>query len=312
MTESPRIVFAGTPEFACPALARLIERAPPVAVLTQPDRPAGRGRKLTPGPVKRLAEQAGIPVLQPVSLKKAAAREPLEALRPDLLITAAYGLLLPRAVLDLPRHGCWNLHASLLPRWRGASPIQQAILAGDEVTGITLMRMDPGLDTGPMLMTRETAIAAHESAGELHERLAALAAELLDDALDRLLDGRLPKARPQNDAQATHAPLIRKQDARIDWSSDADLISRQVRAFNPWPVAHGQLNGVPLRIFRAEPEPEAEHGAPAGALITDAGHPDSIRVACGRGALRLLELQAPGRKRVRASEWLNAHPDWRG
>lgn len=304
-----RIVFAGTPDFAVPALAALIESAHrPVAVLTQPDRGVGRGRRIQFGPVKRLALEAGIDVLQPPSLRSEQAREPLAALAPELLITAAYGLLLPPAVLELPRHGCWNLHASLLPRWRGASPINQAILAGDAETGISLMQMDAGLDTGPVLLQAATEIGADETAGELHDRLARMAAVLMRDGLDRLLSASLPQAAPQNPALATHAPLIDKQDARLDWSDDAGRLARQVRAYNPWPVAFGDIAGQSCRIFRAGARSDLA-GAP-GELLRGHGQRDRIIVACGRGALEVFELQAPNRKRVSARDWLNAHPDW--
>jgi len=306
----PTIVFAGTPEFACPALAALIARNRPVAVLTQPDRPAGRGRRLVASPVKRLAAEAGVEVLQPDSLKPADAHQALSKLKPDLLVTAAYGLLLPRKVLDLPALGCWNLHASLLPRWRGASPIQQAVLAGDSRTGITLMKMDAGLDTGDMLMRAETAIESRETAGELHDRLAKMSAALLIEALDRLADGTLPQPTPQDDALATHAPLIRKADALIDWRLDAGTLERQVCAYNPWPVAHGEIEGTPVRVFRARAiKKEEPNGFAPGTPV--AGGTDAIRIACGNGILEILELQAPGRKRVSARQWLNAHPDWR-
>jgi len=305
-----RIVFAGTPGFAVPALEALITRHRPVAVLTQPDRRAGRGRKLRPGPVKQAAEAAGIEVLQPASLKPAAHREALAALRPDLLVTAAYGLLLPGRVLDLPRHGCWNLHASLLPRWRGASPIQQAILAGDPETGVTLMQMDRGLDTGPLLLARPTPIAAGETAGQLHDRLAALAAELVVDALERLEAGTLPAPRPQDEHLASHAPLIEKSDARIDWHQPAVQIERQVRAYNPWPIAFGEIAGQHLRIHAARAV-ALEHAQAPGTLIPDAPSASAIRVACRGGALDIEQLQAPGRRRVTAAAWLNAHPDWR-
>ena len=308
---NPRIIFAGTPEFACPALAALVARNRPVAVLTQPDRPAGRGRKLVAGPVKRLAAEVGIEVLQPDSLKPANAHQALLSLEPDLLVTAAYGLLLPRKVLDLPSLGCWNLHASLLPRWRGASPIQQAILAGDSRTGITLMEMDIGLDTGDMLMRADTAIGAEESAGELHDRMAEMSAQLLIEALDRLAAGTLPQPTPQDEARATFAPLIRKSDALIDWRLDAWTLERQVRAYNPWPVAHGEIEGTPVRIFRARAVEAPASGFSPGTRVTGADHPDGIRITCGQGLLEILELQAPGRKRVSAAQWLNAHPDWR-
>lgn len=305
-----RIVFAGTPEFACPALAALIAHRRPLAVLTQPDRPAGRGRKLRHGPVKRLAHEAGIEVLQPRALRDERTLERLRALAPDLIVTAAYGLLLPPAVLELPAHGCWNLHASLLPRWRGASPIQQAILAGDERTGVTLMQMDAGMDTGDLLASTEVAIGPGETAGELHERLAERAAPLLMEALGRLAAGTPPTPWPQDARQATHAPRIDKRDALLDWHSDAVSLSRMVRAYNPWPVAHGRIAGQDVRVFRARPV-GTRTDAPPGSLLAAGDRLEAIRVACGRGALDVLELQAPGRRRVTAQQWLNAHPTWR-
>lgn len=311
--DSPRIIFAGTPEFACPALAALIEHHPPIAVLTQPDRPSGRGRRLSASPVKQLASAAGIDVIQPDSLKSGESRQALSGLQPDLWVTAAYGLLLPQWVLGLPPLGCWNLHASLLPRWRGASPIQQAILAGDTLTGITLMQMDAGLDTGDMLMRAKTPIGPEETAAELQDRLAAMAADLMIEALERLATGTLPAPVPQDDDLATRAPLIRKSDARIDWTLTAVSLQRRVCAYNPWPVAHGEIDGLPIRIFRAraiDEEPPAD--CAPGTPVTEAGHPDTVRIACGDGMLEILELQTPGRKRVSAAQWLNANPDWRG
>ena len=306
-----RVVFAGTPDFAVPALEALVanERWRPLAVLTQPDRPAGRGRRLTFGPVKQVAVDAGIDVLQPATLKTTETRKPLTDLQPDLIVTAAYGLLLPPAVLDLPTHGCWNLHASLLPRWRGASPINQAILAGDDQTGISLMQMDVGLDTGPVLMRRETEIGAEETAGELHDRLAVLAAKLLVEALERMETGNLPEPERQDNRLASHAPLINKSDARLDWHESAESLARMVRAYHPWPVAFAELEGVEFRIHRAR----AAYGAFAtpGSLVRDHANRHVIAVACGDGVLEILELQAPGRKRVSARDWLNAHPDWR-
>jgi len=304
-----RTVFAGTPQFAVPALQALIASDHrPLAVLCQPDRPAGRGRRMRIGPVKACALDAGIEILQPRSLKDEGARAPLVELRPDLIVTAAYGLLLPRSVLELPAYGCWNLHASLLPRWRGASPINQAILAGDAETGMTLMQMDPGLDTGPVLMTMPTAIAPDETAGELHDRLSVMAADLLREALDALSSGRLPALQPQDDAQATHAPLIQREDARLDWTRPADELARQVRAYNPWPVAHGPVNGLELRVFEAR---VLNHlaGEP-GTLLRGHGEKEVVVVACGEGALGLGQVQAPGRKRISARDWLNGHPDW--
>ena len=299
-----RIVFAGTPAFAVPALRRLIESAAwrPEAVLTQPDRGAGRGRKLRFGPVKQLALEAGIDVLQPTSLRRAEARSALAGYRPDLLVTAAYGLLLPRAVLDMPTHGCWNLHASLLPRWRGASPINQAILAGDAQTGISLMQMDAGLDTGPVLLQRAIAIEPGQTAGELHDRLAVLAGELLIEALGRLEGGSLPPARPQDGSRATHAPLIDKNDAWLDWNRPADELARMVWAYHPWPVAFGEIEGANWRIHRAR---AGEGKAAPGQLLPERG-PEVVAVGCGAGVLEISRLQEPGRRPVAARDWFNA------
>ncbi|MEN1727322.1 MAG: methionyl-tRNA formyltransferase, partial [Pseudomonadota bacterium] len=271
-------------------------------------RPAGRGRRMQIGPIKARAQEAGIEVLQPPSLKTESAREPLVALKPDLIVTAAYGLLLPPAVLELPRLGCWNLHASLLPRWRGASPINQAVLAGDAETGISLMQMDKGLDTGPVLKQNRTTIEPDESAGELHDRLAVMAAELLTEALNHLAADELPPAVAQDDGLATHAPLIRRDDARLDWQRPADELARLVRAYNPWPVAFGEIEGETLRVFEAQARMDLS-GSP-GQLLRGQGDGQALLVACGEGALAVQVLQAPGRKRVTARDWLNGHPDW--
>jgi methionyl-tRNA formyltransferase len=307
---SLRLLFAGTPTFAVPALRALIDSdQPPQAVLTQPDRAAGRGRQVRPGPVKQLAADAGIAVLQPERLNQPELPAVLQELKPDLLITAAYGLILPRWLLSLPQYGCWNLHASLLPRWRGASPINQAILHGDLETGISLMQMEAGLDTGPVLAQVATPIGLEENAGELHDRLAPMAAELLLGALHELDSGKPPAAEPQDDGLATHAPLIVRADALLDWRRPADALVRQVRAFNPWPVAFTRLEDMDLRIFRARAGPSAD--ARPGSLVRGHGRQDAVVVACAEGSLEILELQAPGRKRVAAADWLNAHPDWR-
>lgn len=309
---TPRLAFAGTPDFAVPALRGLLNHdRPPAVVLTRPDRPAGRGRRLTPGPVKRLALEAGLPVLQPASLKDETVVETLAGYRPELLVTAAYGLMLPRRVLDLPRLGCWNLHASLLPRWRGASPIQQAILAGDAETGVSLMQMAPGLDTGPVIDVRRCVIDAGTSAADLHDTLAGLAAELLIDALDALASGTLPAPVPQDDSRATYAPRIAKADAELDWTRPARELVAMVHAYNPWPVAHGTVCGLDLRVFDARARAESAPGCRPGDIVHDHLRDDAVRVACGMGCLDILELQAPGRKRVGARDWLNAHPDWR-
>lgn len=301
-----QIVFAGTPDFAVPALTALIEsgRFAPLAVLTQPDRPAGRGRRVRPGPVKQTALDAGIEVLQPASLRSESSYEMLASLAPDLMVTAAYGLILPPRILDLPAHGCWNLHASLLPRWRGASPINQAVLAGDEQTGVTLMQMDRGLDTGPILLERATAIGTEDTAGDLHDRLAVLAAEVVIDGLARLEAGTLPEPRPQDEGQATLAPLISRADARLDWRQPAEMLERKVRAYHPWPVAHAELDGREVRIHRARAV-RGDSQAP-GTLVTDVGSRDAVRVACGEGMLEIFELQESGRRRVSARDWWNA------
>ena len=301
------VLFAGTPEFACPSLRWLIEQ-PDIhiqAVLTQPDRPAGRGRKLTPSPVKQLAVSAGLEVLSPTSLKSDDIQSELRALRPDLLITAAYGLLLPQAVLDLPKHGCWNLHASLLPRWRGASPIQQAILAGDAETGISLMQMDAGLDTGDVLLMRATDIQPDETAGELQTRLSELAANTLAEGLQALQQNQLIAARPQDDKQSTHAPLIRKADAQIDWSLSAEILAQQIRAYNPWPVSHGALEDEPVRIFSAQALSNRTHEQLPGTILGDASD-HHLLVGCGQGVLQIDEIQSPGKRRMASADWLRA------
>ncbi len=304
-----RVIFAGTPEFAVPALNHLIGRGlVPCLVMTQPDRPAGRGRALQASPVKQLATAHGIECWQPTSLKGAS----LDRYAPDLLITAAYGLLLPAAVLQGPKWGCWNLHASLLPRWRGASPIQQAILAGDQETGISLMQMDAGLDTGPVILQRSLEILPTDTAGDLHDKLADLAAMVLSQGLDHLLADTLPTPKPQPTVGVTHAPLIKKSDARLDWSQPASVLAREVLAYNPWPIAHTnafEALGEPMvRIWSAQAVEEAAGQYLPGTLISATG--DGIVVACGEGSLKITSLQAPGRKRLTASEWLNAHRHW--
>ena len=303
MAADRRIVYAGTPEFAVPALAGLIAAGrAPVAVYTQPDRPAGRGRRLTASPVKRLALEAGIPVLQPPSLRSAEAQGDLAALAPDLLIVAAYGLILPPAVLSLPTQGGLNIHASLLPRWRGAAPIQRAILAGDRETGVCLMRMEPGLDTGPVFACEHLRLEADGTAASVHDRLAAMGADLLLERLDAILDGRLTP-RPQPEEGVRYAHKIDKGEAWIDWAASAQVIDRRVRAFNPWPVAQTGFDGRILRIHEAQPLPEepVSPEAPPGTIL--ATRPDGVDVATGQGMLRLRVVQLPGRKPIPASAW---------
>jgi len=306
MTHRLRIVFAGTPEFAVPPLDALHGAGHElVAVYTQPDRPAGRGQALTASPVKRRALELGLTVEQPASLKSPEAVDRLRAFGADLMVVVAYGLILPQAVLDVPRLGCWNIHASLLPRWRGAAPIQRAILAGDTSSGITIMQMEAGLDTGPMLLVRETPIGPREHGGVLHDRLSVLGAEAIVAAIDAWQAGDL-SPRPQPAEGATYAAKIRKEEARIDWTQPAVAIDRQVRAFNPWPVAETTWDGRQLRLWQSEPEPAAEQaGAAPGAVLESAG--GRIVVATGAGALRLQQVQVAGRRAMSAAEFLNAN-----
>ncbi|MGY0612744.1 MULTISPECIES: methionyl-tRNA formyltransferase [unclassified Luteimonas] len=301
-----RIVFAGTPEFAVASLRAACTKAEVVAVYTQPDRPAGRGRGLQASPVKLEALARGIPVLQPESLKTQVARDALRALRPDLMVVVAYGLLLPQKILDIPEDGCWNVHASLLPRWRGAAPIQRAIEAGDAQTGVCLMKMEKGLDTGPVLLSQSLAIGAEETGGQLHDRLAELGAQVLADGLGLLRAGIRPVPRPQPEQGVTYAHKLDKAEAKLDWSQPADALARKVRAFSPWPVAEATLAGERVRIHAAVAV-DAPAGAPPGAVLA-AGR-DGIDVACGTGALRIRTLQRDGGKAIAAADYLNARRD---
>lgn len=295
MTDA-RVVFAGTPAFARASLAALVDAGVrPLAVYTQPDRPSGRGRKLTASPVKQYAQEQDLPVYQPPSLKDPQAQAELRAHAPDIVVVAAYGLIFPQAVLDIPAHGCLNVHASVLPRWRGAAPIQAAILAGDSETGISLMQMEAGLDSGPVFVRKAIPIGDDETAGELHDRLAALGGELLAEHLDDILAGRL-SARPQDAALVTHAGKIQAADALLDWRQPAATLARAVRAYNPVPGARFAFDGDFVKCWRAEP---CDGDGEPGRVLT-AGAP-GIVVACGAGALRLTELQRPGRKRGPAS-----------
>jgi methionyl-tRNA formyltransferase len=299
-----KLGFAGTPDFAVPALERLAARHRIAAVFTQPDRPAGRGRALQPSPVKRRALELGLPIYQPASFKTPDALEMLRAAQVDVLVVVAYGLILPAAVLDVPAQGCLNIHASLLPRWRGAAPIQRALLAGDAVTGVTIMRMEAGLDTGPMLVARSIPIDARDSAGSLHDKLATLGALLIEESLQELQRGALPGAAQPLEG-VTYAAKIDKTEAAIQWARHAAEISRQVRAFNPWPMAETRFNGKQLRIWEAEPieSPGSSDAArPPGSVLTATR--EGIDVVCGAGVLRILKLQLPGRKPLPAEEFL--------
>lgn len=296
---SLRVAFAGTPEFAATALAAIIAAGFEVPlVLTQPDRPAGRGMKLTPGPVKALALQHALTVDQPERLRSVEQRAALEASRPDVLVVAAYGLILPPAVLAVPRLGCINIHASLLPRWRGAAPIHRAIEAGDSETGITIMQMDEGLDTGAMLLRRAIPILASDTTGSLHDRLATLGAEMIVTVLDQLPGGTL-SAIAQPEQGVSYAAKIGKAEAAIDWRRPAEAIDRMVRAFNPFPGAFGILGQVPVKVWRCEPV--VGSGDPGQVIGADG---TSVVVACGEGALKLVELQRPGSRRLPVGEFL--------
>lgn len=301
-----RIVFAGTPEFAVSSLRAAARHHEVVAVYTQPDRPAGRGRGLAPSPVKLEAVARGIPVYQPESLKDEAAQQQLRDLQPDLMVVVAYGLILPKAVLAIPTHGCWNVHASLLPRWRGAAPIQRAIQAGDAKTGVCLMQMEAGLDTGPVLLHQELPIAATDTGGQLHDKLAELGAQVLSDGLGLLRAGIKPIARPQPAQGVTYAHKLDKAEARLDWAQDADALARTVRAFNPWPIAEATLAGERVRIHGAVAL-DLAHGQAPGTVL--AASRDGIDIACGQGALRLRTLQREGGKAITAADYLNARRD---
>ncbi|MBN1241040.1 MAG: methionyl-tRNA formyltransferase [Gammaproteobacteria bacterium] len=302
----PRIVFAGTPDFAVPALVALADGGAAIElVLTQPDRPAGRGRRVTAPPVKQAALERGLDVAQPGFLpKRAESAGWLTRSRPDVVVVVAYGLLLPAWMLEWPRAGCVNVHASLLPRWRGAAPIQHAILAGDAETGVSLMRMEAGLDTGPVYAARQTPIGAHETGGTLHDRLARLGARLLADELPRILDGSL-EAVPQDDSRSTHAPKIDKADGLLDWRQPAAALERRVRAFNPWPVAFARTaEGRTLRIFEASLLPDAPGASPGDIVAADR---DGIDVKTGDGVLRLERVQPPSSRVMDAGAYLAAH-----
>jgi methionyl-tRNA formyltransferase len=301
-----RLVFAGTPEFSVPALDALLSAGYDVAaVYTQPDRPAGRGRALTASPVKQRALERGLVIEQPATLRDGAAIARLTAYRPDVMIVVAYGLILPPDVLGLRRLGCLNFHASLLPRWRGAAPIQRAIEAGDAETGVTIMQMDAGLDTGPILLTRRTRIDSHDTSGTLHERLAQLGAEAIVAALEAVGRGEL-EARPQPQTGATYAAKLRKEDAEIEWSRSAAQIDAGIRAFNPWPVATTHLGGDVWRVWQASPRAEAVSAEPGRIVRAEGGE---LLVATGDGTLALQVLQLPGRRVATATDFLNA---WRG
>ncbi|HWD30675.1 MAG TPA: methionyl-tRNA formyltransferase [Pseudomonas sp.] len=296
-----RIVFAGTPEFAAEHLKALIDSPyEVVAVYTQPDRPAGRGQKLMPSAVKQLAVDNGIQVLQPPTLRNAEAQAELAALKPDLMVVVAYGLILPQAVLDIPRLGCINSHASLLPRWRGAAPIQRAVEAGDSESGVTVMRMEAGLDTGPMLLKVSTPISATDTGGSLHDRLAEMGPPAVLEAVAGLAAGTL-QGEVQDDSLATYAHKLNKDEARLDWSRPAVELERLIRAFNPWPICHSTLNGEAVKVLAASLS--TGNGTPGEIL---GASKDGLIVACGEQALCLTRLQLPGGKALNFSDLFNS------
>ncbi|WP_111642190.1 methionyl-tRNA formyltransferase [Marinimicrobium alkaliphilum] len=302
-----RIVFAGTPDFAAHHLQALLDsHHRVVGVYTQPDRPAGRGKKLRPSPVKVLAESHDLPVYQPERLKGDAARAELAALEADLMVVVAYGLLLPQSILDTPRLGCINVHASLLPRWRGAAPIQRAIEAGDQVSGVTIMQMDAGLDTGAMLVKAECTIDPEDTGGSLHDKLLEVGGPALLDALAQLAEGR---ARPesQDDSEANYAAKFSKNEAALDWHQSAERLALKVRAFNPFPVATTRESGSAdrIRLWQAHALPQTADAAPGTVVATGA---EGIDVACGEGCLRLTRIQLPGKKALPVADLLRGHP----
>ncbi|HPF59240.1 MAG TPA: methionyl-tRNA formyltransferase [Candidatus Competibacteraceae bacterium] len=302
--DAPRLIFAGTPEFAVPSLQTLLDDGYSLAaVYTQPDRPAGRGRQLRASPLKTCAQAAGIPVYQPATLRDPAVQAGFAALQPDLLVVAAYGLILPPEVLAIPRLGCINVHASLLPRWRGAAPIHWALLAGDTETGISIMRMEAGLDTGPVFAQAPCPIPRGITGGELHDRLARLGASVLQATLPELLAGRcVPQL--QDNALATYASKLNKTDLELNWNRPALELERQVLAFNPYPVAHTRLDGSALRIWRAAAHEEEPATAPPGTVLREGM--SGIAVATGSGVLHLTEVQLPGGKPLPVAAFLNA------
>ncbi|MBM4255817.1 MAG: methionyl-tRNA formyltransferase [Deltaproteobacteria bacterium] len=302
-----RLVFMGTPDFAVPSLQALIESGDPVVgVFTQPDQPSGRGMAMHAPPVKILAESQGLPVFQPTKLRVPGVLEQLQAWQPDLIVVAAYGKILPNSILDLPPRGCINVHASLLPKYRGAGPIQWAIARGETETGITIMRISEQMDSGDILLQKVIAITAHDTGGSLHDKLARLGAVALTEALQLLKQGQLP-ARPQNEAGVTYAPLITKENGRIDWSREAVVIERHIRAFNPWPSAYTTVNGKLLKVFAAQVELQARSTSLAPGSIIEVT-PIGPIIATGAGALILTEVQLEGKKRLPIQDFLRGYP----
>ncbi len=303
-----KIVFMGTPEFAVPGLKKLIETQDVVGVVTQPDRPAGRGKKLRPSPVKGAAVQAGIPVYQPSSLRSEAAAAPLRQWQPDMIIVAAFGQILRPHLLELPPYGCLNVHASLLPRWRGASPIQHAIFSGDEETGVTLMQMDVGLDTGPTYVQESISIRPDETAASLHDRLANLGAVMLDKYLDDILNGRLTDV-AQDDDRTAYAPMIKKEDGRLDCGQTSAQLDRHIRAMTPWPGAFTTWQGKSLKILAAR---MVDGRLPAGVPGQVVGWGETAVILTQDGGLEPQKLQLAGKRAMILPEFLRGRPDFIG
>lgn len=307
MSDSLRIIFAGTPDFAARHLdALLSSQHQVVGVFTQPDRPAGRGKKLMPGPVKVLAEEKGIPVFQPATLRKAENQQLVADLNADVMVVVAYGLILPQAVLDMPHLGCVNVHGSLLPRWRGAAPIQRSLWAGDAETGVTIMQMDIGLDTGDMLYKLSCPIEAEDTSGTLYDKLAGLGPKGLLDTLQQLAHGTA-KPEVQDEALVTYAEKLSKEEARINWSLSAAQLERCIRAFNPWPMSWLEIDGQPLKVWRASVISTQANSAP-GTIV--AASKQGIQVATADGILNLEELQPAGKKAMKAQDLLNSRREW--
>ena len=301
-----KVIFAGTPEFAAKHLEALIANEyNVVACYTQPDRPSGRGKKLQPSAVKQLALEHEIPVCQPESLKGEEAQAELEKWHADLMIVVAYGLLLPKAVLDMPKHGCINVHGSILPKWRGAAPIQRSVLAGDKETGVTIMQMDVGLDTGDMLLIKTCPITDEDTSGSIYNKLEQIGPDALLETVEKIADGSVV-AEKQNDNEATYAHKLTKLEAEIDWSESAQIISQKIRGYQPWPVAYAQIQGNPVKVWQVEVL--ANTSQPAGEIIS--ADKSGIIVATGDGAIKILQLQPPGKKAMLAADFLNGRQDW--
>jgi methionyl-tRNA formyltransferase len=302
------IVFCGTPDFSVPPLAELVAAGHHIqAVFTQPDKPKGRGQQVQKTPVKLEAEKHGIVVHQPHSLKDPEVVECLQQLKPDLMVVVAYGLIIPQNILDIPRHGCWNIHASLLPRWRGAAPIHRAILAGDATTGVAIMHMEAGLDTGPVYHMYPTDIRPDDTGQSLHDRLSRMGAEAIVSCVAELEAGQLPEAVAQDDEQASYAHKLQKAESHIDWQASAQAIERQIRAFNPWPGSQAVINECPLKLWQATVIEGDAQGSPGEVIRADK---NQLVVQCGSGLLSILDLQKAGKKRMQVAAFMAARQDW--